>query len=182
MGGGVSWPRVGRSSPRPLPKLIPRGSRPLTLEIPGVVGITDLTSRTWPSPGILGAHLHCPTEVPILRNPSHPAAKPCPPPPDQPGAPAPEASVPCSGHVSNVCAAAETQQLLGRKRATSNHPKPTEHAATWACAHLIGNIHHQIIALVPVTVLQARDKPVRRPPPPHPSRGVNHRRFPASGI
>lgn len=39
----------------------------------------------------------------------------------------------------------------------SSKAPQTKHAATWACAHLVGNIHHQIVTLVPVTVLQPRE-------------------------
>lgn len=47
-----------------------------------------------------------------------------------------------------------------------NHPTQGP-PYSWACPYLIGDIHHQVVTLVSVAVLEAGEQPVRAHADPH---------------
>lgn len=107
------------------------------------------------------------------RNPSHHAAKPCPPPPDQPDAPTPEASPPCSG-----C------QLLAQQPGPSSSQsgeEPPETTPNRACCSLGPSVLTSLETsttrsslLSPSLSCTPREELVRGPPSPHPRLSLKH--------
>lgn len=151
------------------------------------MGKTQLTWRTtgnriWPYPGISGSLSLWRTVLGTPRCPcipSHHAAKSCPAPPHQPDAPNAEASSLLRLPVTSVRPPSTTAPTQWKN---SLKPPQTESCpATCARSHLVRNIHHQIVTLVTVTVLQPRKKPVRgHTPPPYTEHRPRH--HPASTI
>lgn len=150
---------------------------------PRVVSKTQLTwratgNRTWPYPGKSGSLSFWRTVLGTPQCPCMPsdhAVKSCPVPPYQPEGPN------CRGFIAMLrlpvtpaqpsCTTAPTQRRYSLKKPPQTESCP----ATCARPHLIRNVHHQIVTLVTVTVLQPRKKPViGHTPPPY----TEHRPLP----